>query len=179
MKYIALLRGINVGGNNKVAMVDLKQCFEELGFESVQTYINSGNVLFETKETDKASLVKKCETALEVRFGFVVICAVITAQELHNAVARAPEWWGADTSVKHNAIFVIAPASTQDIMQQVGEARPEYEHVAACEPIIFWSAPVETFSRTRYIKIVGSKCYKSVTIRNAIPTKKLVELSKD
>ena len=72
--------------------------------------------------------------------------------------------------------FVIAPKKAEEIIAEIGEAKPEYESVAAHHPIIFWSAPIKTFSRTRYSKIVGTKTYQSVTIRNASTTRKLAEL---
>lgn len=175
MKFVALLRGINVGGNNKVSMAELKACFEKTGFSSVSTYINSGNVTFEAEQTDAAKLVEMCEAAIEQKFGFHVVCSVISAQELLEAIRHAPQWWN-DGDGKHNAIFVIAPKRTEDIMAEVGEAKPEYEKVAAHHPIIFWTAPLKTFSRTRYSKIVGTKAYQSVTIRNANTTLKLAEL---
>lgn len=178
MKFIALLRGINVGGNNKVSMAELKKSFEELGFENVQTYINSGNVIFDSKETDKAKLVSLCEAEIEQKFGFHVICSVIAAKELHDALRHAPEWWGKNND-KHNALFVIAPATAKEIMVEVGEAKPEYEKVAAHGPVIFWTAPLKTFGRTRYSKIVGTKAYTSITIRNANTIKKLAELSEE
>lgn len=177
MKYIALLRGINVGGNNKVSMADLKAEFENVGFENVQTYINSGNVIFETKHMSKVKLVEICEKSIEQKFGFHIVCSIITAEELHKAVSNAPPWWGSGDGVKHNALFVIAPATASEVIKEVGEAKPEYEKVAAYEPIIFWSAPLKTFGRTRYSKIVGTKAYQSITIRNDRTTKKLVELT--
>lgn len=177
MKYIALLRGINVGGNNKVAMTDLRHCFEDAGFTNVLTYINSGNVIFDSTETSKAKLVRLCEQVIETQFGFHIICTVIQAAELQIALDHAPSWWGKDKEASHNAIFVIAPKTTEDIISAIGETKPEYESVAAYDPIIFWSAPVRTFSRTRYSKIVGTKAYKSITIRNLNTTKKLLELS--
>ena len=176
MRYVALLRGINVGGNNAVPMLQLKQCLEDFGFTDVSTYINSGNVLFESSETDKAKLVQQCERAIEDKFGFRVVCAVIGAAELCDAVAHAPKWWNKDKAAKNNAIFVIAPATAEGVMQEVGEAKPEYEQVAAYGPIILWTAPLETFSRTRYSRIVGAKAYQSVTIRNANTALKLAEL---
>jgi len=178
MKYIALLRGINVGGNNKVSMADLKTCFEALRFENVRTYINSGNVIFDSEKTDKIEIVEMCEGVIEEKFGFRIVCSVIRAKELHEALDNAPPWWGIDDGVKHNALFVIAPATANEVVKEVGPAKPEYEKVAAFEPIIFWSAPLETFGRTRYNKIVGTKTYGSITIRNANTTKKLAELSK-
>lgn len=177
MKFIALLRGINVGGNKKVAMSDLKICFEKLGFNNVITYINSGNVIFEAKQTDTVKLVLMCERAIEKQFGFRVICSVVSADELLAALNHMPKWWN-NGDAKHNAIFVISPKNVEEIMSEVGEAKPEYENVAAYHPIIFWSAPIKTFSRTRYSKIVGTKAYQSVTIRNANTTLKLAELCK-
>ena len=177
MKFIALLRGINVGGNNKVSMAELKVCFEKLGFQDVKTYINSGNVIFDSEITDKVVLIRMCEESIREHFGFHVICSVVSAEELRQALSNAPSWWDGDKESKHNAIFVIEPYRPHDIMKEIGDAKPEYESVEACGQIIFWSAPLKTFSRTRYSKIVGTKMYKSVTIRNANTVKKLVELS--
>lgn len=175
MKYVALLRGINVGGNNRVPMAELKACFERAGFENVTTYINSGNVIFKSDESSLTKLVEICETAIERQFGFRVVCSVISAQDLREAVHHAPKWWNVGEA-KHNAIFVIAPRTAKEIMQEVGDAKPEYEKVAAYGQVIFWSAPLKTFGRTRYSKIVGSKVYKSITIRNANTTLKLADL---
>ena len=175
MKFVALLRGINVGGNNRVAMPELRACFERAGFSNVSTYINSGNVIFDSTQTDTAQLVVMCEAAIEKQFGFHVICSIVSANDLLDALKHAPSWWN-NGDAKHNAIFVIAPKSAEEIMTEMGEAEPEYESVAAYHPIIFWSAPIKTFGRTRYSKIVGTKAYQSVTIRNANTTNKLVEL---
>jgi len=178
MKYIALLRGINVGGNNTVPMAELRACFEEAGFTNVTTYINSGNVFFDSSEKSDAKLVEICEAAIENRVGFRVICAVISADELHDSLTHAPNWWGKDApDIKHNALFVIAPKTANEVMEEVGEPKPEYEKVATHGRVIFWSAPVKTFGRTRYGKIVGTKAYQNVTIRNSNTAKKLVELS--
>lgn len=175
MKYVALLRGINVGGNNRVPMVELRVCFEKAGFENVVTYINSGNVIFESGKSSLTELVEICETAIEKQFGFRVVCSVISAKDLHEAVRNAPEWWNVGDA-KHNAIFVIAPKTAKEVMQEVGEAKPEYEKVAAYGQIIFWSAPLKTFGRTRYNKIVGTQAYQFITIRNANTTLKLAQL---
>ena len=123
MKYICLLRGINVGGNNRVSMADLKRCFESLGFTNVLTYINSGNVLFETSEENDAVLVERCKKAIEREFGFSVPVAVISAEELESALKDAPKWWNENPADKNNAIFVIAPASAKDIMKEVAQTQ--------------------------------------------------------
>jgi uncharacterized protein (DUF1697 family) len=178
MKFIALLRGVNVGGKNKVAMPELKACFEGAGFDDVRTYINSGNVVFESTQLDTAKLVAICENAIRMQCGFDVVCAVISADELVESLRHAPAWWG-EGDGKHNAIFAIAPKKAEEIMAEIGDTKPEYEKVAAYHPIIFWSAPIETFSRTRYSKIVGTKLYQSVTIRNLSTTKKIADMCRE
>jgi uncharacterized protein (DUF1697 family) len=177
MKYIALIRGINVGGKNSVSMAQLKQSFETSGFKNVSTYINSGNVIFESHETDTAKLVEECERVLQESFGVTTRIAVILASELHDALEQVPSWWGSEEGIKHNTIFIIAPADVKQIMREVGEIKPEYEKVAQYKNIIFWSAPLKTFSRSRWAKIVGTPAYKDITIRNANTTRKLRELT--
>lgn len=176
MKYLALLRGINVGGKNPVPMASLKRCFEEAGFHKVSTYINSGNVIFEAPPTDDETLVTKVTAAVEKRFGWPIACAVISAPEFEDAMKRAPKWWNQDPTAKNNAIVVIAPATADQVMKTVGEAKPEYEKVAAAGPIIFWTTTFKDFNKTRYSKMVGTEAYQSVTIRNANTTLKLLAL---
>lgn len=175
-QYIALLRGINVGGNNKVPMQELKALFEANGYLSVLTYINSGNVLFFSEETDTETIKSRCEKMIADRFGFPITVMIIGAAELCDALQHAPDWWGVGADVKHNALFIIPPATPEEVMREIGEAKPEYERVAYHGKIIFWSAPVKTFSRTRYAGIVGSRVYGSVTIRNANTARKLAGL---
>ena len=177
MRYIALLRGINVGGNNKVSMSDLKKSFEDAGFLNVVTYINSGNVIFDSEEQDVIKLIKECEKIIENKFGFFISLAIIEANALKEALSHAPKWWGEDAESKHNAIFIIKPATAQEVIADAGAAKPEYEQLFAYGDIIFWSAPIKTFSRTRWSKIVGTKAYKSITIRNENTARKLLELT--
>jgi len=177
MRYIALLRGINVGGKNKVPMKDLKSCFEEAGFQNTITYINSGNVFFDSGKQDVLKLARQCEEILEKKFGFPIGLALLDVYTLKEALDHTPEWWGKDPDWKHNAIFVIQPATAEDVIAEAGNIKPEYEKLHAYKEIIFWSAPLKTFSHTRWSKIVGTKVYQKITIRNANTTKKLLELA--
>lgn len=177
-KYIALLRGVNVGGKNKVSMPELKELFEQNGFGDVVTYINSGNIIFSSENTDEKKLKEECEALLADRFQFEIPVTIVSAGDLSAALAHAPAWWDADVESKHNTIFVIPPATVEEVYKEVGDAKPQYEKVAHYGNVIFWSAPISTFSRTRWLKIVGSSGYGSVTIRNANTAKKLLQLVK-
>ncbi len=177
-KYIALLRGVNVGGKNKVSMPSLKAAFEKAGFYEVSTYINSGNVIFSAQKQDIEALQRTCRQVIMDMFQLDIAVAVLSANDLHDALAHAPVWWDQDIASKHNAIFVIAPANADSIIESVGHSKPEYEQVSGHGHLIFWSAPLDTFSRTRWSKIVSTSAYSSVTIRNANTTKKLSELAR-
>lgn len=177
MKYIALLWGINVGGKNRVSMNDLKNCFEDAGFLNTTTYINSGNIIFDSEERNITYLSNYCNDILEKKFSFPIGLALIDVNILKETLEHVPDWWGDDPDSKHNAIFVIQPATAEEIIADAGKIKSEYEQFYAYEQIIFWSAPLKTFSRTRWSKIVGTKAYQSITIRNANTTKKLLELA--
>ena len=90
-KYIAILRGINVGGRRKILMVDLKKLFQELGFTNIQTYIQSGNVVFETSSSDdNATLSNKIEQIISKTYGFEVPVILRTANEIEQAISNNP-----------------------------------------------------------------------------------------
>ena len=105
IKYIALLRGINVGGKNKVSMKELKELMEQNGFQDVVTYINSGNIIFSSEDSDIEFLKKHCEALISERFKLDISLSIISAEELIEVLNNAPDWWGADKESKHNAIF--------------------------------------------------------------------------
>ncbi len=177
--YVALLRGINVGGKNKVAMSLLREYFSEAGFTNVRTYINSGNVIFESDISDKLKLIQICNNLMIEKFSLSVPVTVISAEELANALLHAPKWWDkpSEEETVHQAIFIIPPITAQAIITAVGEPNPQFEQVDYYENVIFWSAARETFSKTRWSKIASSSVYSKVTIRNANTSKKLCSLA--
>lgn len=89
-KYVAFLRAINVGGNTIIKMTDLKQIFESLGLENVQTYIQSGNVIFESEEEDTASLETQIERQIEKATGYKTRLFVRTIREVRSIANKSP-----------------------------------------------------------------------------------------
>jgi uncharacterized protein (DUF1697 family) len=177
MRTIALLRGINVGGNNIIKMAELKASFEQRGFQNVVTYINSGNIIFDTGIADEAALKAACEKVIADDFHMDIPVCVISAPDLTEALAHAPQWWNTLPDAKHNAIFIIPPMTAEDIIARVGDIRDEYEKVAYHKKVVFWSAPMATFSRTRWSKVSMDKAlYRAITVRNANTALKLAEL---
>jgi uncharacterized protein (DUF1697 family) len=176
-KYIALLRGINISGKNKISMPSLKLAFEEIGFLDVITYINSGNVIFSSNIQDKNELIRKIEDIIVDKFKLDIPVTVLSAKELSDILKNAPKWWDTDNKeIYDNAIFVISPTSVEEVFAEVGDAKPEYEKVCNYGNVIFWSALLKSFSKTRWSKIASSSVNNKVTIRNANTIKKLLEL---
>ena len=180
-KYIALLRGINISGKNNVSMPLLKLAFEDMGFFNVSTYINSGNVLFTCKNYEKSEISRKCKSMIAEKFMLDIPLVIISLKELSEALDNAPEWWDINSKdeVIHQAIFLIPPISVEEVYKAVGEVKPEYEQVGYYKNIIFWSAPRDTLSKTRWYKISSSSVNNRVTIRNANTAKKLLLLSNE
>jgi len=177
MKYVALLRGINVGGNNKVAMSDLRACFEQLGFTNVSTYINSGNILFEAAETDEAELVVLCEKAIEETFGFPVVTTVISKQSFKSALSLAPIWWGSGgEGIRNEALFVIPPTKPAEVLSYLQKKSESPDKFAIQGQVIFWSLPKAEYNKSVVPKIIGTSIYKRVTIRSSTTTKKILAL---
>ncbi len=179
--YIALLRGINISGKNKVSMPLLKTAFEDFGFLDVSTYINSGNVLFSSGIGDRNEILNRCKVIIEERFLLSVPVAIISLKELTEALDHAPEWWDKSSHKEmiHQAIFPVPPVTVEEVYKAVGEAKPDYEQVGYYQNVIFWSAPRATLSKTRWYKIASSSVNSKVTIRNASTTKKLIVLSNE
>lgn len=108
--HIALLRGINVGGKNKLPMKDLKQVFAELGCRAIRTYIQSGNVVFEASAAEIQELSQRLTTALHLRFGFQVPVVLRSADEL-DEIARRNPFLSADSAPEalHVAFLAALP----------------------------------------------------------------------
>ncbi len=176
-KYIALLRGVNVGGKNKIDMKALKIVFETLGFDHVKTYINSGNILFESKHEDLTILQTLCEDSIKAHFLLDVKVLIISVKTLSDTLNHAPTWWDEQPEDIHYAIFLLPSIHIDEVYQLVGAIKPDLEHITHHDQVIFWSTTRKNFPKTRWSKIAASKANAHVTIRNANTVKKLLALA--
>ena len=113
-KYLALLRGINVGGNNIIRMVDLKAAFEEMGLNDVQTYIQSGNVIFNTEYSDKSALISWIENSLSSKFNFQCIVVLLSREELQIQLNSVPSGFGQENDLfRYDVIFLKEPVTVE------------------------------------------------------------------
>ncbi len=104
--YLALLRGINVGGKTKVKMADLKACFEKLGYGHVQTYGNSGNVIFTAASTDPRQLESHLEEALATNFSSSIGVFIRSLADMKEVLEEIPTDWQTSSERKYDIIFL-------------------------------------------------------------------------
>ena len=139
-RYIALLRGINISGKNKVPMAELKKGFETLAFVEVKTYLNSGNVIFSSDEDNIGKLTDKIEEMINNQFGLDIPVFVLLREALEDILQNAPDWWGSeDKEIYDNLIFIIPPSVFSDVYNEIGEPRKELERIKDYKEVIFWS----------------------------------------
>ncbi|HET7114515.1 MAG TPA: DUF1697 domain-containing protein [Pyrinomonadaceae bacterium] len=175
--FVALLRGVNVGGNNMISMSSLKQSFEKLGFSDVATYINSGNIIFKSKEADARKLEIKIEKMLakEYQLGSKVVLRSLS--EMEKLVQSIPRNWTGESGWRYNVIFLRHTIDSEKILAEL-EVKKDIEEVVYCPGALLWSAQVSEMTRTNMIKLSSRKMYQDMTIRNLNTTRKLYELMK-
>jgi uncharacterized protein (DUF1697 family) len=176
MNYLALLRGVNVGGKGLLRMSELKGCLEKAGFAEVRTYIQSGNVLFAAPKTETSRLARKMETAIEKTFAMKVGVVVFAEREWQEIVQRAPKSWGANKDWKHNLLALLPGTNAADVMTAVGALKPEIEAVTAGQGVLYQSLSIDSFGRTNSGKLAGHPIYRRITVRNHNTARKLAEL---
>ena len=160
-----MLRGINVGGKNKVSMNDLKARLEDLGYQNVVTYINSGNVIFDTD--DDLATIKDNITTILGRFPFTIKYVILTKDEYLDEVSNLPEWWHQPLA-RIDVLFYTDDVDPEYIKERIGQMPLHDEVVHFGKKAVFWGKYNEKeFLRTSYHKLLmKEKFYSSITIRN-------------
>lgn len=175
MTFVALLRGINVGGNNIVSMAALRKTFERLGLSKVSTYINSGNVIFQAETDSLEKLAAQLEAAIEQDFGFLVKVLLRdfpSIQKIHTAL---PAHWVNDTNMKCDVMFLWEHVDTAAVLEQL-TIKPLIDEVKYVPGAILWRVDRENVTKSGLLKLVGTQLYKAMTIRNCNTVRKLFAL---
>ena len=175
--FVALLRGVNVGGNNMISMSALKKSFEALGFSDVVTYINSGNIIFKSKEADARKLESKIEKMLSKEYQLDSRVVLRSLSEMEKIVESLPKNWTADRDWRYNVIFLRHTIDSEDILREL-EIKKDIEEVVYCPGALFWSAQISELTRGNMVKLSSRKIYLDMTVRNQNTTKKLYDLMK-
>jgi uncharacterized protein (DUF1697 family) len=179
MKYVALLRGINVGGNSLIKMVELKSCFEKLGLKDVLTYIQSGNVIFDAPSSGAKTLADKIEKAITKTFKVSSRVLLVSVKGLRHVVDKTPKGFGKNPAAYRYDVIFLYPSLDSKIAVKAISVNPEVDKVYAGLGVVYYSRLISKITKSRISKIVGTPIYKSMTIRNWNTTTKLLNLMKD
>jgi uncharacterized protein (DUF1697 family) len=175
IKYLVLLRGINVGGNNIIKMNDLKYLFEKLNYTDVKTYIQSGNVIFNDYEIDKNKLKDTIEKALFKKLKNKINIVILTFKEMNQIVNKKPKGFGEDNENKYDVIYLMEPLNVKDAIKEI-KTREGVDKLYKGEKVIYISRSIKNLTKSYFSKILETPIYKDITIRNWNTTKKLCEL---
>jgi uncharacterized protein (DUF1697 family) len=173
--YVAFLRGINVGGNNRVEMAKLKHTFEQLGFGNVRTFIASGNVIFRTAEKDPAKLVERIESAIEADFGTRIRVVLRDQQRMGDLVKAIPSSWVNDKDMKCDVMFLWKEIDNKSVLKLL-PFDPTIEDVKYVPGAVIWRIDRDKAVKSRMFKIVGTKLHQHMTVRNPNTVRRLYAL---
>lgn len=174
--YVALLRGINVGGKNLIRMTDLKACFEDHGFESVATYIQSGNVLFETGDSSPVQLAERIEGMLVASFDYRASVVVRTRKQLRSVVEQAPDGFGTQPArYRYDVLFLKPPLGAPATIRLV-PTNAGVDQVHAGPGVLYFSRLISRASQSRLSRIVSMPIYQNMTLRNWNTTMTLLQM---
>lgn len=165
-RYIALLRGINVGGKNSIKMTDLTNCFESMGFEAVRTYIQSGNIGFDTPRSDTDTLCAEIESVLSKRFTYASTVVLLLQSDIRQIMASAPPHYGNNPEeYRYDLLFLKQPLNAEEAMQSI-RTRQGVDFVQAGCGVIYFSRLISKAGQSYMAGIIKTAIYPQLTIRN-------------
>lgn len=178
IRYIALLRGINISGKNKISMPELKTALSEKGSADVKTYLNSGNVILSDDEMDVVKLSERIHAIIFETFHLEIPVFVISQDELKGLLSKAPSWWESDSKdIYDNLIFAITPYSIETVADKIGEPSEKIEKVQIYGNTAFWSFDRKLYAKGNWWKKTATPGIgEMVTIRTANTLRKIAEM---
>ncbi len=174
MIQLALLRGINVGGRNRVEMARLRTVFESVGCRGVRTYINSGNVIFEHGDA-RSRLRASLEQAVEAEFGFPVRLVLRDVDEMTSLAGAIPAAWTEDAAMRCYVMFLWEEVDDPSVLDLI-TVRSGIDDVMYLPGTIVWRVDRDVLTRSGMMRLTGADIYTRVTIRNVNTVRALVGL---
>lgn len=171
--YISLLRGINVGGHKKIKMVDLKSLYEELGFTNVQTYIQSGNVVFEYQATVAIKLQQLIFEKIQSHYGFEVPNLILTPKEVEEALNNNPY-----QNIEKPYFTFLSELPKQENIDALNSISFDNEFFELIGKVTYSHYPNGVGRAKMTLNFFEKKLKVTATARNLNTTKKLLEMAR-
>lgn len=164
MKYIALLRGINVGGRRKVEMKKLKNLLESMGYTNVTTYLNSGNVLFESQESQE-EILRVVPKALLEEFGLEIPILIKSMEEVVHISSIIPEEWLNNKEQKTDVAYLFPEIDSEKTLDDI-PVNKEFVDIIYVKGAIIFHIMKKDYNKSQINKLIATKLYKLMTVRN-------------
>lgn len=175
MVFVALLRGINVGGKNKIDMKKLKASFEALGLLHVVTYINTGNIIFSNSTYNAETIAEVLERKIQEDFGLKIRVLVRSLHSIHHILSSLPKHWTNDDEMKSDVLYLWDEVNEENVLRKLNNV-DGVDTVIFVPGAVLWSCKRQDLSRSGMSSLVSKPIYKQVTIRNVNTARKLYEL---
>lgn len=169
--FVALLRGINVGGNRPIKMADLRACFEAMGFADVATYIQSGNVVFSAPRAQE--LVERIELGLSQTFDYPARVVVRSREQMARVIEQVPAGFGEDReSFRFDVMFLRDSLTVAEAIERI-PTRDGVDVMTPGEGVVYLRRLISRASESHLNKLVSMPLYQEMTVRNWNTTTKL------
>ena len=178
-RYALLVRGINVGGKNKVVMAQFRQELTELGLEKIETYINSGNIFFDTNIA-RIQLVEDLKGFFERHYPFIQSFSLLSIEDYEEELRNLPDWWNHEMARK-DVLFYTEGLDMNQVIEKVNSLELVDEELHFGKLGVFWGKLSEaSYSKTAYHKhLLKMPFYRQITIRNAKTFDKIGQMLKN
>jgi uncharacterized protein (DUF1697 family) len=175
-QYLTLLRGINVGGKNIIKMSDLMSCFKSIGFVDVLTYIQSGNVIFKTRETNKTHLTQQIENALTKQFNYDSKIVLLSQIQVETVIKDAPIDFGIfPDKFKYDVILLKEGFTPNEIINRI-KTKEGVDSAFAGSITLYFSRLISKLTQSRLKNVMTLPEYQNMTIRNWNTIKEILNL---
>jgi uncharacterized protein (DUF1697 family) len=171
-KYVALLRGINVGGKNIIKMNALQKAVEACGYKNVLTFIQSGNVMFDAQEKNIQNVTVTLEKALSKVFNYQSKIVVISHDQLKQVLSQVPSEWKTKNDVRCYIAFIKEPVTAQEVREQT-KPKEGIDTAKTGNGVLYMSTLLSGITKSGFTKLIGTKVYKDITIRNYTTVQKI------
>lgn len=173
--FVALLRGINVGGRNPIRMPELVACFRDAGYGDVSTYLQSGNVLFSADGTTGPKLEAEIEAMLEQRFGIPLLVVIRSRDELAQTIDAAPADHGSP-NLRSDIFFLKHPLTAEEALAELPELREGVDSVAPGPGAIYFSRVAARATKTHIQRFMAMPIFQQMTVRTWRTSIRLLEM---
>ncbi len=164
MKYVALLRGVNVGKSKRVEMKKLKAVFESAGCFGVSTYINSGNVIFESR-LPKGVIARVLEKTIRKEFGPGILLMIKTKKEMADIAKAIPSVWKNDADQRTDVAYLFKEIDSRKVIDDL-PMRKDLVALRYVKGAVIWNLERKNLGKSRLSKLIGSEAYRHMTMRN-------------